>query len=234
MTQAIVPFKVSDLDTAVHEAMHAATLIYKTIDNTSDYKRLNAIFDWILYEATIVQSENSAGCFRHRSWIGFTEDSNISCSLSGFIGSYNIFGYTNKEQKVDIKTYIRQANHLMKFVISKEFNNKHAVRRVYKLWSSDGDFDAAYNYCERDFNKLMKCMEEIVDLIDHSDVYLEMVQEIAQGLLEKYTLDRAWLTALARKYQERIILESQMRNNIVCVSLGDPYPSYSYFRVRES
>lgn len=232
MEQSLVPVKVSDIKTAVHEAMHAATLIYKTIDNNIvNYKLLNEIFDWILWEVTIVEDDDCAGCFRHRSWHGYTDESNISCCLSGFIGSYIMTGY-KKEEEDDLKKYIRKSNDLMKFVINNNFKNREDIRHSYKMWGSESDFTKAYEWSDKNLEKMMKLIKEITELIDHSSVFVDMVVEIAKDLDEQHTLDRAYLLSIADKYKERIILESFMKQNIVCLSIDNSgRVNYNYFRV---
>lgn len=234
MEQSLVPVKVSDVETAVHEAMHAATFIYKTIDdNLHNYKLLNEIFDWILWEVTIVENdiEESAGCFRYRSWKGYTDESNISSCLSGFLGSYIMTGY-EKETESDLKAYMRKSNNLLKFVLDNDFKNKNDIRHYYKTWGSEGDYLKAYELSNKNFDKIMKLIKEITELIDSSDTFMSMVVEITNDLVERHTLDRAYLLSIADKYRERIILETFKNRNVLCLSLDKSgRAQYSYFKI---
>lgn len=232
MEQSLVPVKVSGIETAVHEAMHVATYIYKTIDdNLSSYKLLNEIFDWVLWDVTIVANdvEDSAGCFRHRSWRGYTDESTISCCLSGFLGSYIMTGY--KEEN-DLKTYMRKSNNLLKFVLNNNFKNKDDARHHYKMWSSESDYLKAYELSDKSFDKILKLIKEITELIDFSDAFMDMVVEITNDLVKQHTLDRAYLLDIANKYRERIILETFKNRNVVCLSLDKSgRTQYSYLKV---
>ena len=234
LVQSLVPIRVSGIEIAVHEAMHAATLIYKTIDeNLRSYKLLNKIFDWILWEVTIVEddAEESVGCFRHRSWDGYTDESDISCCLSGFLGSYIMTGY-RKEKENDIKAYIRKSSYLLKFVIDYNFRDRGEIRHFYKIWSSEKDYLRAYELSDKNSDKLLKLMRDIVELIDISDAFMDMVVEITNDLVEQHTLDKAYLLSIANKYKERIILESFMRQNITCLSIDKiGRVNYNYLRV---
>lgn len=232
LVQSLVPIKVSGIEIAVHEAMHVATLIYKTIDeNLRSYKLLNEIFDWILWEVTIVENdaEESVGCFRHRSWDGYTDESDISCCLSGFLGSYIMTGYKGES---DLKAYMRKSNDLLKFVIDHNFRDRDEIHHFYKIWSSEKDYLRAYELSDKNFDKLLKLMRDIVELIDNSDAFMDMVVEITNDLVEQHTLDRAYLLSIANKYKECIILESFMRQNITCLSIDKiGRVNYNYLRV---
>ena len=234
MEQSLVPVKISGIGTAVHEAMHVATFIYKVIDeNLRNYKLLNEIFDWILWEVTIVENdaEDSAGCFRHRSWKGYTDESTISCCLSGFLGSYIMTGY-KEEKEGDLKDYMRRSNDLLKFVINNNFKNREYIHDSYKSWSSESDYLKAYELSDKNLNKMLKLMREITELIDSSNAFMDMVVEITNDLVKQHTLDRAYLLSIADKYKERIILESFMRQNITCLSIDNSgRVKYIYFRV---
>jgi len=218
--------KVSGIDTAAHEAMHVATLIYYIIKyyDENRLELLNDIFNWSLRVATIIENEaeNSKGCFYHRAWGRYTEKADVYCSFSGFIGGYIFFGVDN-ESNTEWKRRLDTLN----WLLYSKYVNKEELEERYRLWGASSDLELTK---VTDYEEQLKYVREITKLLKRSTLFQDMFLDCLKRLQDKHTLYTEELVELANRYRDKIIAEAYT-SKVYCISISGKQPKYHYYTI---
>lgn len=237
-TNALVPQKVSAIDTAAHEAMHAAMFIYKTIECLESRGRLDLlddVLDWTLTELTIIENEaeGSAGCFYHRNYSDYTKDAHIYSCVSGFIGGYMFLGAdrkNNADKRIREKTgHEESESHacylehelrvdMIGWLLKGDFKKFEGIKHEYKTFGSEGDLEATLKHIEKD--QCRDCIARAYEIVKTSNSFKQLFIDILEEVTAKHQLFKDDLVAIANKHKDDIILASYIGHKITCVSLN--------------
>lgn len=228
MLQTVVLQRNPRIRTVAHESMHVATFIYYLIKkHYNNPYLLSQLFNWTLYEASVVKDDTSYGYFKRRNWGSYTDEAASYCCLAGFIGGYIFTDFESpntNNSSYEFKKHIIQNYDLINWLVNDEWSNSDDLKFHYKLYGANADLENSNVCC---YSLCIKIINEIVDLLKHK-CFVDLLTDCMELLIRKQTLCSVDLVNLAYKYKETILLDV-INHSKICVSLGDNHPIYKYF-----